>query len=944
MFLFNNNVHTGDLFSGRTNRAHSNVSHQPQLRNTLCSVDKLSLNGGINSSVLLNSGNKGFISGATGSNSLYINPNGVSAGQAYIDQLTQYNQYLQQLLIMTQNKLQDYNLNMQYHTQSIQNHIQNVGFIQGVCGTRGINGEVNGIKQMVASVSPIYYGSPMGNYQNINRNGICAANVGGEYYFNMGICSDSINNIARNFEGNLVFENKSGMQEEGCYGEYDILLLPRCENKLTVRDVSHSELSLKSSSKKEDAEVEVIIKNGDKSVEFDCLKDELLSENKIHCDKKLANEIEVDLYENEGNINNSGSYQLKEGRNSCESIHNSQFKVQVEDNSSQLAFTSEEICQELVFDFENSESKCNDKEGSKQDESDISEKRKGEIEIDEDSLLVIKYKNNGNIEQDLLNIMEGNMNNCVIDGNSYYNENIVYGYQNHIFTVNNHPEVVEVINGNLLSVEIGTESGLGIVREEEASLNPVIPLEYVENSNIEIGVPAESEIQELEEYRCINEEESEDETSQLLNDKIGRYNLLLEKINKIEEMNILMKQVVLNEKRRYYDELSDIEGQRSDEYKEANENCYLNENEIDSLGLRNSFETVRDYYKSNSTVLFCDDKDDNMQIPDEHTALKMSSMSDISKNNEVNATSDKNYESFEHQSMRDIVKQSCKKACDEECGGTHHVKDQMNNVESENGFKGSEEQMEDYIRTINSYFSSHVSESSCESILNTQRWEKKYQTAMNSLKFQINQQEYEESENEDDRLRMKSAKESNNANSSLESSSKKKEFETRQEGIVEMCKNTEKETSVSSNGLEIVKENGLVIINSSLSIENDNLDRKTKDNAYVPSPLSIEQKTGTTRVFGSQDNFKIRDNEILERLSQCRVINSKSVRNSSTVIPSKYTNTELNPCNQRCFGETETKTADTQNLGFRSLINNGIKVKVSELVKPRIIKKNSNLG
>ncbi|KAH7647705.1 hypothetical protein FG379_001504 [Cryptosporidium bovis] len=939
MFLFNNNVQTRDWFSSRMSKIRNNGAKHVQMNNIQCSVNKWSSHGS-KSSMLLNSVNNGCMSGISSNNGYYIGYSDVSGSQSYIDQLTQYNQYLQQQLILTQNKLLDYNLNMQYQTQSCPSQIQNVNCMQGVGVTGAVGDGIIGVKQMLASTSPIYYSSLMGCYKGINESNIGIAN---NSYLNVGVCSDSTNNLVRNFNGNTVMENRGNIQGECYCSEYDILLLPMCENKLTVKDVSHSELSLKSSLKKEDSEVEVIIKNGDKKVELDCLRDELLSENKIHCDKKFASELEVDVYENEKDLNNLGSYHLKHEKTNSENTNNFQIKLENNYNGNQFVFASEEICQELVFDFVNdgNESNSNEKGASKHDENNDKEKRKGEIEIDEDSLLIIKYKNNERMGQDVLDIIEGNMSNFVIDGNSYYNESIICGYQtcnNNMFTIDNCPEIIEIINGNVLGAEVGSGNEFEPVREERINITQITPLEYVTNSKVEIEVPIEPKIQELQEYNYYNveKEESEDETNQLFNDNIGRYNLLLEKINKIEEMNILIKQVVLKEKRRYYDEMNAMEGKKNSENKGTKEDCYLNENEIDVLGSRDSFDTIRDDYKSNSTGLFCDDKDETIKMPDEGYTDEINIINESVENNETEKNV--NDERSEYFDKRTADKNNIEDGCDEDCGSISYIRDQIDSVDLENEFKGSEEQMEIYIKTINSYFSSQGPESSCESILNTQRWERKYQTAMNSLNDQIKQQENEENGNEYNILKVRNTVENNDNNVSTKVAIRNVETEIKQDDLGDICKRTENKIVTNNNSFEIVKENGLVIMDSSANVSSESSSKKTKNNIFISSPLHIEEKTEITNASGSQSNLK-KDNEILERLSQCRVINSKSIRNSTTSTSSKPTNTDLSSSNCSDSIKAEMKSYEAQNLGFRSLINNGIKLKVSDLVKPRTIKK-----
>ncbi|EEA05175.1 uncharacterized protein CMU_042480 [Cryptosporidium muris RN66] len=89
------------------------------------------------------------------------------------------------------------------------------------------------------------------------------------------------------------------------------------------------------------------------------------------------------------------------------------------------------------------------------------------------------------------------------------------------------------------------------------------------------------------------------------------------------------------------------------------------------------------------------------------------------------------------------------------------------------------------------------------------------------------------------------------------------------------------------------------------------------------------------------------EKEILFKLSQCRVISSKIMRNSSMNSPIENKSDEINNevidfkdiSNKLCSKSNNNIFLDEMDLGFRSLINNGLKLDISEMAKPRIIRK-----
>ncbi|OII77905.1 hypothetical protein cand_038200 [Cryptosporidium andersoni] len=89
------------------------------------------------------------------------------------------------------------------------------------------------------------------------------------------------------------------------------------------------------------------------------------------------------------------------------------------------------------------------------------------------------------------------------------------------------------------------------------------------------------------------------------------------------------------------------------------------------------------------------------------------------------------------------------------------------------------------------------------------------------------------------------------------------------------------------------------------------------------------------------------EKEILFKLSQCRVISSKIMRNSSMNSPIENKIDEINnevidfkDISNKLYNKSNNNIfLDEMDLGFRSLINNGLKLDISEMAKPRIIKK-----
>ncbi|KAL7066717.1 hypothetical protein ACR3K2_28710 [Cryptosporidium serpentis] len=170
-----------------------------------------------------------------------------------------------------------------------------------------------------------------------------------------------------------------------------------------------------------------------------------------------------------------------------------------------------------------------------------------------------------------------------------------------------------------------------------------------------------------------------------------------------------------------------------------------------------------------------------------------------------------------------------------------------------------------------------------------------------------------------------------------------------------------------------VKENNLILEMESNYESNIELDWENIWESYYNSKSSniINDETDslcyslltTSRTDIEQDNlnqnelidsekylYKITnksEKEILFKLSQCRIISSKIMRNSLINSPIENKLDEINnevidfkDISNKLYNKSNDNIfLDEMDLGFRSLINNGLKLDISEMAKPRIIKK-----
>ncbi|KAL5369430.1 hypothetical protein CPHLJ_3g810 [Cryptosporidium parvum] len=835
-----------------------------------------------------------------------------------------------------------------------------------------------------------------------------------------------------------TFGKAENMYSEICYSNdqrelevlepYEILIIPKRDNTVTVRDVSHVDLSKNKSSRYQEMEVEVEIKKGDKDIELETVRDELLSEKKINMNSDTSEEIEVNVYETrnfEEEKYSESSFDQKFNDFGYEPINNRSIEVDLKE------CYNCEIQDEQILESE-----------SELEEVSLNGNQ-GEIEIEEDSILVIKYKNN--VGTDILNLMEQNIDNCVIDGNSYYYENFVrslsFGdyspYESQVepnllgfgdncfYIVNNGPfsqsnhtsKLVEVLEDekNEQEEKDNKDHFQETNKKEETEENIQTKKEKVQDIKSEVGSPKNSR-ESLEE----------------LSEKIQRFNLLLEKINKMEQMNISFKEAFLSEKWNLNSNLNSetrgldgIKGKMEENQLEDDKSV----SECSALGI------VKDIYDSNPHIIYKNVED----------------------------------RSFESSSER------------------------LADVEGE--LEQGEEHVQRYIQAINDYFAREGLLGVCESRLNTHRWERNYENAMSSLNSQFKDSSYnsdafsesdpesavdsiavsevnsdfiETKENEvmdgvankhcEDVLDIpdKFVDEYNNDLIKDEHNQEDKppkqdllqleaeEIKTQEQNLIKNSRlSSPKDSKTQLFPLNPIHIENKMAATSSISrtvlvskTKNEELSNSTKNHQKVkiptiniPNSNDIPKKTSSSNILkkpqndlkikgktlsyanptqknanlaGSEFNKEIidKDDEILARLSQCRVINSKTIklatnnnnnnlegnkgyniyeksqsnvsfrpRLNTCSVPfsnsnnSSSTNNNFNqhankracekmtrgPASNNWFGGKLTNNQNRPhapvqvrkepNLGFKSLISSGIKVNMAELMKPRIIRK-----
>lgn len=770
---------------------------------------------------------------------------------------------------------------------------------------------------------------------------------------------------------------------------YEIIILPKCDNTVTVRDVSHIDLSKNKSSASEEVEIEVEIKKGDKDIELGSIRDELLSEEKINLDSDQNQEIEVNVYETRtGEREYFSKEDLIQGLNlsdSTDSVGNYNIEVDLKEcftnmiQDGQILGSDSEL--EEVYLYDN----------------------QGEIEIEEDSVLVIKYKNE-RVETDILNLMEQNIDNCVIDGNSYYYENFVRSFSSGDYSsYENQTKAVGLVgfggsdcyfvndpnnqdNQNYSLIETWDEKKLNLEQEPEQ----------------EKEQKEEEELLRVEQEKRVVNTKNDKEGLEELNEKIQRFNLLLEKINKMEQMNISFKEAFLSEKWKVHSN-SVIESKKSSENsntRETQPEDGKSESEYSAL------DTVKDIYDSNSHLIYKDSGDE------------------------------KCISSFE----------------------------ELADVESE--FEQGEEQVQSYIQAINEYFAREGLLGVCESRLNTHRWERNYESAMISLNNQFKDSlgsdtgsEYVEDDSEDGQDLSVQFVEDYNVSDNGQVGSEKRppvyesvqlepedtkcrlekssQIYTKEDSRVQLASTTDTAIHVEAPKAEYPgSTSGAVLLsNNTANKASSNNSPKSQQRVKIPMiniPRSNESLNKTPSSFNAPKGFQReikkktktplqansahknaclagnlpskdsagKDDEILARLSQCRVINSKTIRqttnnNNSTQIntnsktdkksaptplnhrpristctiafsSSNYSSSTYNNFSQHAnksacekvtrgpvyynsFGSksginqykphVSAQVRKEPNLGFKSLITSGIKVNMTELMKPRVIRK-----
>ncbi|KAJ1607403.1 hypothetical protein OIY81_2933 [Cryptosporidium canis] len=760
---------------------------------------------------------------------------------------------------------------------------------------------------------------------------------------------------------------------------YEIIILPKCDNTVTVRDVSHIDFSNNSSSGSKDVEIEVEIKKGDKDIELESVRDELLSEEKISMGSVSSQEIEVNVYElkndeedqfseenviQDPNVSDPGSVGSKDIEVDLKECYDSGVKEdQIFESESEL----EEVC---LYESQ------------------------GEIEIEEDSVLVIKYKND-KVGTDLLNLMEQNIDNCVIDGNSYYYENFVRSLS----------------SGDYSSYEVCTDTGLVGLGDgccyylEDSSPPETQHLELIEISSgsdqHEEEQEKEHELQsssnldapEIKEEGVDTKNEdsslsSDKEALEELNEKIQRFNLLLEKINKMEQMNISFKEAFLSERWNLSTDLATIESKSLSQKSKTGETHSDDDKSVSECSI---LDTVKDIYDSNPQVIYRD-------------------------------------------------------SCDEKCISSY---ERLADIESE--LEQGEEQVQSYIQAINEYFAREGLLGACESRLNTHRWERNFESAMSSLNSQFKDSYGSDSDSEFNGYEAQGKAETEHGHGhggNEYSQDQPDDYVVNESGSSvpdsispvhgSIPKQSEHahiaEKGTGASGAQLVHAAGsrtsqeskrpsspsgtILLSNSAISktpkgpavshkkvrIPMVNIPNSNDSSTKLSSLHTLNESQNEARKKGKLPTHKHacsagneptkdsveKDDEILARLSQCRVINSKTIKqaanstnnnllNKNTLNPRSRMNTcsatfsnsnntlsTYNNLNQHASGRACEKITrgpvynaglggkgvisqnkphvsvqmrKEPNLGFKSLITSGIKVNVAELMKPRVIRK-----
>lgn len=807
---------------------------------------------------------------------------------------------------------------------------------------------------------------------------------------------------------------------------YEIIIIPKCDNTVTVRDVSHVDVSKNKSSKFKEMEVEVEIKKGDKNIELENVRDEFLSEKKIGINYDKNQEIEVNVYETKsynGEIYFENEINQVFDDLSFESLNNRNIEVDLNEcynheiQDEQILGTESEL-EEVCF--------CDNQ---------------GEIEIEEDSVLVIKYKND-HVETDILDLMERNIDNCVIDGNPYYYENFVrsFSYNDYSFYGSQIGPSLAEFGGNYTHL---ANNDFLLQGNDNSKLIEISKDENEEQEQDESQgekTKGEQKIEEIQEKDMRNIDTNSESKSpsnnkrslEELNEKTQRFNLLLEKINRMEQMNISFKEAFINEKWNLSFNLTNKSNSLDDDEAKQDED----QSEYDkSVSEYSVLDTVKDIYDSNSHIVYKD--------------------------------------------VKNGICESSSERLDE----------------IENELEQGEEQIQRYIQAINDYFANEGLLSVCESRLNTHRWERNYENAMCSLNNQLkdsscssnitsesdpgsiadfevnsrfnmnkdktkedlviselkdvtNLEEHKDSlilsdemteeynnklvkyspqeecqKHDSNEIKVKDTK---NLKQNLKENSQSIIVESPEAHLFPVSPNHKKSEMASPNSTS-----GTVLVsnktNNNVPSSSIKSDQKVKipminipnsnDTSRKMSPSNILKKSqnvfkksntflhaGSTQknnsLMGSDPNKELkRDDEILARLSQCRVVNSKIIKlatnnngslndnngdninknckNTTNIRPrmntcsvtfpsSNYSQSIYNNFNQytnKLAHEKMTrgpvynnsfggKCVNTQvkphvpiqikkepNLGFRSLLSNGIKVNMTELMKPKVIRR-----
>ncbi|OII70750.1 uncharacterized protein cubi_00895 [Cryptosporidium ubiquitum] len=909
--------------------------------------------------------------------------------QNYLEQLIKYQkaqlQQQQQQLLLTQQQY-EYNLQLQYQYQLQQ--------------------------QLNQSHLNVHQNPHIHNHQ-VNLTGVA------------GTVDSQVNEKVENMYSGVYYSNNQ--EEFQSLEPYEIIIIPKCDNTVTVRDVSHVDLSKNRNSRSREMEIEVEIKKGDKDIELENIRDEILSEKKISMNSDKNQEIEVNVYETKiykGDLCSKNDVTQILDDLSSDSLNNRNIEVDLNE--------CYEIQDEQILGSESEpEERC-------------SYDNQGEIEIEEDSILVIKYKND-HVGTDILDLMERNIDNCVIDGNSYYYENFVRSFSsgnhssyedqagqnligfgvNHCYLVNHDSLLQACHNSELVEIledgeEENDEEQQQQRNKDEDQRKEIEEEKQVEETQkkVEGGTDANSEAESSSNSKKSLEE---------LNEKIQRFNLLLEKINKMEQMNISFKEAFLSEKWNASSNMASGFKDLDDNENKLDENQSEDDKSISEYSV---LDTVKDIYDSNSHIIY-----------------------------------------------KDVRNSKCESSSE-----------RLDDVENE--LEQGEEQVQRYIQAINDYFANEGLLGVCESRLNTHRWERNYENAMSSLNNQFKDSSYnsdaisksdsssvadsevdseanidideikddeviagienkisgEEQENslvpfgepgkvftnklvhnkhnpeekcsnqdlsqinvEDTKALVKSPTE--NPQSTANASQEAHLF-TVNPGHTETEMAAPNLTSgtvlISSNSTKCHQRVKIPMINIPSS---DDIPKKISKPDILKKSQNDFNKKGKTFLHANstQKNVSLagnhsnkeakKDNEILTRLSQCRVINSKTIKlvtnsnknlndsdnintngneqNTTNLRPrmntcsvafpsSNYSPYIYNNFNQHTnkltcekitrgpvynnsFGgkcvnsqnkpQVPVLARKEPNLGFRSLISNGIKVNVTELMKPRVIRK-----